>query len=355
MTSQSKYSLLMKRIFVVLLISAPSLTLAQSEQDVVDFLNAGKDDGEKLMNAYLNPMIEGLSYSFNGGWYHTAKAHNSLGFDLGVSLNAVWIPKSKNYFSPDALNLDVTELINSEVPGRAPTIIGPKDPTTYSVDFDGDGNADAPPFNGPEGLDFKKNIKVSGVLAPTAQLGIGIYKNTDLKIRWMPEVDAGSSKVKLLGFGVLHDVKQHIPGIKVLPFDLSMLVAFTNIKGSTLMEGEFEKPANDSRPQVLNYNMNAWLIQALISKKIAVVTFYGGIGYNAIKTSTDLQGSYIVVADPNGSNDVILKDPIALNFKNKSLKVTAGVRFKFGPIYLNGDYSIQEYNTLSVGLGVAVR
>ncbi len=68
---------------MVLLIAAPGWTFAQSETDLVNFLEAGKNDASKLMGAYLNPMIEGLSYSFNGGWYHTAKAHNSLGFDLG--------------------------------------------------------------------------------------------------------------------------------------------------------------------------------------------------------------------------------------------------------------------------------
>lgn len=171
----------------------------------------------------------------------------------------------------------------------------------------------------------------------------------------MPEVETGSSKVKLLGFGVLHDVKQHIPGLKTLPFDLSALVAFTKIQGTTSTEGEFNKPQNDPRAQLLDYSMNAWLFQALISKKISVVTFYGGIGYNTINTTSDLKGSYVVVDDPSGNNDFVLKDPVSLEFKNKSLRVTAGVRLKFGPIYLNGDYSIQEYNTLSVGLGVAVR
>ena len=168
----------------------------------------------------------------------------------------------------------------------------------------------------------------------------------------MPEVDAGSSKVKLLGFGVMHDVKQHIPGMKTLPFDLSMLAAFTNIKGSTdLTGGSVPRATGDNQPQIMNYNMNAWLIQALISKKVAIVTFYGGIGYNAIKTTTDLTGTYVIPGGPSGG----FKNPLSLDFKNKSLKVTAGIRFKFGPIYLNGDYSIQEYNTLSVGLGVAVR
>jgi hypothetical protein len=343
----------MRRIFLMLFVSVPLIGSAQSEADIVDFLQAGKSDAQKLMNAYLNPMVEGLSYSFNGGWYHTAKAHNSLGFDFGVSINAVFIPSSKNYFSPADLNLQVAELTTTPVAGKAPTVIGPKAPTTYGIDWDGNGTPDGGTFNGPEGLDFKENLKVRGVVAPTAQLGIGIYKNTDLKIRWMPEVTAGSSKVKLLGFGVLHDVKQHIPGLKTLPIDLSMLVAFTNIKGETDVTGGSIGRGGDTQRQMMYYNMNAWLFQALISKKVSVITFYGGIGYNAIKTTTDLTGTY-VIPGANGSSAAV-KDPFSLGFKNKSLKVTAGMRFKFGPIYLNGDYSLQEYNTLSVGLGVAFR
>ena len=252
MNSQSIRSF-SKRIFVVLLIAAPSWTFAQSESDLINFLEAGKNDASKLMGAYLNPMIEGLSYSFNGGWYHTAKAHNSLGFDLGFSANAVFLPSSKYYFTPSTLGLQNT-ILTDPTSGKAPTIVGPDESTTYqsAIDTNGDGIPDQTfSFDGPEGLDFKENIKVSGVLAPTVQLGIGIIKNTDLKIRWMPEVETGSSRVKLLGFGVLHDVKQHIPGIKTLPFDLSMLVAFTKIQGSTSTEGVFGKPQND--PARSNY------------------------------------------------------------------------------------------------------
>ncbi len=350
--TRSIRSFYMKRIFVVLLLFIPFFGNAQNENDIVDFLNGGISDGGKLMNAYLNPMIEGLSYGFNGGWYHTAKAHKSLGFDFGVSLNAVWIPKSQNHFNPNELNLQSTRLLSSSSEGEAPSIIGPKDETTYGVDLNNDGSFGDMVFGGPEGLDFKKNFKVSGVLAPMAQLGIGIYKNTDLKIRWMPEINVGASKVKLLGFGVLHDIKQHIPGLRPVPIDLAVLVSYTNIKGSTdLTGGTIDRPVGDTQPQMITYNMNAWLVQALISKKIAVVTFYGGVGYNAIKTTADVEGNYII---PGGSTNGV-KDPLAFGFKNKSFRITAGVRFKFGPIYLNGDYSIQEYNTLSVGLGVAVR
>lgn len=287
MITTSTSSSLLKRMLVVLLISAPGWSFAQNEAELIEFLQAGKRDASKLIGAYVNPMVEGLSYSFNGGWYHTAKAHNTLGFDLGVSVNAVFIPKSKHYFTPSTLGLENTTLVDP-VSGKAPTVIGPADRTTYqtSIDIDGNGVPDQSfLIDGPEGVDFKENFKVSGVVAPTAQLGIGIYKNTDLKIRWMPEVKTSATRVRLLGFGVLHDVKQHIPGIKTLPFDLSVIVAFTKIQGETNVEGEFAKPSSDSRPQLMDYSMNAWLFQALISKKVAVVTFYGGIGFNSIKTS----------------------------------------------------------------------
>jgi hypothetical protein len=328
----------------------------QDESDLIEFLNSGKDDASKLISAYISPAVEGMSYGMNGGWYHTAKAHKSLGFDLGISLNAVFIPSSKNFFDPEALDLQTLSNFQSSDPnGLAPTISGPKITTTYDVQIDADGDGDideTQQFNGPEGLEFKKNFKVSGVLAPTAQLGIGIYKNTEIKFRYMPEVESSSTKIKLIGFGVLHDIKQHIPGIKLMPFDLSILAAFTKVNGTTGIDGVFESDPADSRPQLLEYEMNAWLIQALISKKISVITFYGGIGYNTISTTANVTGSYVVEYE---SFDLSYKDPISTSFKNKSLRVTAGVRLKLGPIYLNGDYSLQEYSTLSVGLGVSVR
>lgn len=339
----------LKRIIFISMILLPLFTYAQDENDIVKFLKAGPQDASKLMNAYLNPMIEGLSYGFNGGWYTTAKAHKTLGFDIGFSINAVFIPSSKNYFTPGDLNLSTTDLV-SPSSGKAPTIIGPSDATTYNVDADGDGQSDGS-FDGPKGLDFKDNIKISGVAVPTVQIGVGIYKNTDLKIRWIPEIEFGSSKVKLIGFGVMHDIKQHIPGIKMLPFDLSVLVAFTNIKGSTDMaDPTFPPSAGDTSPQVLNYDMDAWLFQALISKKLAIVTFHGGIGYNTINTSSDVKGSYTVAGYPQA-----FKDPVSLSFKNKSMRISAGMRLNLGPIYINGEYTLQEYSTVSVGLGVTIR
>ena len=347
-------------VFLMFLWISPLATQAQNESDLITFLSAGEEDASKLMNAYLNPMIEGLSYGFNGGWAQTAKAHKTLGFDLMFNANAVFIPSSKNFFDPNKLGLQTTTFTPdpSNPNGLAPTIVGPNYSSSYttSMDIDGDGTAESVTFAGPEGLDFKENIKVSGVGAPTLTLGIGIYKNTDLKVRWMPEVGSEDSKIKLFGLGVMHDIKQHIPGIKLLPFDLSVMAAFTKVQGYSSLEGEFENP-DPSRQQEVRYEMNAWLVQAMISKKISVITFYGAVGYNAVKTTANVKGTYIVsYEDQSGTSiDVPYTDPIGLSFKNNGMRATAGFRLKLAVICLSADYTLQEYNTLSVGLGFSVR
>ncbi len=116
------------------------------------------------------------------------------------------------------------------------------------------------------------------------------------------------------------------------------------------MEGRFDKPANDPRAEEMTYDMKAWLLQALISKKLAIVTFYGGIGFNTVKTTADVLGSYVYP-----STQAVLKDPISMSFKNKSPRVSAGKRLNLGPIYLNGEYTLQEYSSVSAGIGITVR
>lgn len=344
------------RIFVLtLLILVSSVARAQDGSDLVNFMQAGEEDASKLMNAYVNPVIEGLSYGFNGGWFSTGKAHKSFGFDIGVSANAVFIPTSKNYFDPGKLGLTTLTGFTSEAPnGLAPTVVGPDYGTTYtgSIDTNDDGTPDRSySFKGPKGLDFKDAIKISGVLAPTAQVGIGIYKNTDLKVRWMPEVEVESSKLKLIGFGVMHDIKQHIPGMKLLTFDLSLLAAFTKIQGETGMQGVFNPEAGDTSPQRMYFDMNAWLMEAIISKKLSFVTFYGGVGYNAVKSTANVEGSYDIFDD----GTLILTDPVNLDFKNNSFRLTGGMRLKMSIFYLSADYTLQEYSTVSVGFGVSVK
>lgn len=337
----------------------PKASYAQNESDISNFLKAAPEDVSKLITAYVQPAIEGVSYGMTGGWYTTAKAHKSFGVDIGVSLNTVFLPSSRNYFDPNNLGLtsDFT-FSNTSNPGSgAPSIMGPKDKTTYTFNYTPNG---LPPqsfdISGPEGLDVKGAIGVgqAPVPVPMIQLGVGIIKNTDIKLRLVPQQTLGGSKVKMLGIGVMHDIKQHIPGIKLMPFDLSVLLAYNNVSGTTdLTSSGSTTGIPDSPNGKMEYAFNSYIVQALISKKISVLTVYGGIGYQMVKTKVDVLGDYTIESNSSLSFDV--KDPVAIDFKNNGLKLNGGVRLKFGPFYINGDYTLQKYNTVTVGLGFSIK
>lgn len=330
--------------FICLVLFLLTSINSMAQDDLTEFLRAGQADASKLTSGYLEPIFEGLSYGFNGGWLTTAKAHKKFGFDIGVSFTGVFIPSSENFFSPNSMGLEQTTLI-SPGSGQAPSIVGPKDETTYEVNDPINGTFQ---FDGPEGLDFESTFKISGVLTPMVQIGIGTVKSTDLKIRFMPKVSAGNTDVQLWGVGVLHDIKQWIPGLKMTPIDLSVLVAYNRIWGSSDMSGAFGT-GGDTRPQELDFAISAWLFQAQVSKKLSVFNFYGGLGYNLVGSDTNMKGSYEVAPGE------ILSNPISLSYKNNGFRLNLGMRILLGVFYIYGDYTLQEYNTVTAGLGFSVK
>ncbi len=342
---------------------------AQNTSDLSKFLNTSQQgkDASKLIGAYASPVIKAVSYGMTGGWYHTGKTHSKLGVDLGVTINTVFTPTSDNYFNPASLGLSGTVDPNNGTtffpgntthPGQgAPTFVGPKDQTTYTTSIDPDGSGPLPAykasFSGPEGLDLKKSIGFSAIPVPMIQLGIGLFFNTDLKVRYL-QYNRSGSKVNMLGFGLMHDIKQHIPGIKLLPFDLSLLAAYNSFTGSTdLKAGPNLNGIPESTDGKISYKLNSWVAQVVISKKVSVLTGYLGVGYGSVSTNVDVTGTFKIGTPPL---QIPIKDPVSIKFAaNKSLKLTAGIRLKLGPIYLVGDYTLQKYNSLTVGLGVSIR
>ncbi len=353
-------------LFLLISFASPLKTVAQGEEDISAFLQAGQEDASKLVEAYVQPMVKSISYGMTGGWYTTAKAHKTLGFDLSITVNSAFIPSSDNFFNPNKLKFANTTYNGARDNGsngpfdptrKAPTIFGPKDETEYSSSYDPDGNGplgvQTYVYRGPEGFNVKKEIGIAAVPTPMIQLGIGIIKNTDIKIRFLPKQEFGSSDIQMFGIGIMHDIKQHFKGIKLLPFDLSGLVAFNSVSGTTDLSSDGSGGVPESTNGVGKYKFNSWVIQGLISKKISVLTGYAGVGYSIVDTKVDVEGDYIVI--PELGSAATLRDPVSIDLKNNSLRLTLGMRLKLGPVYLNGDYTIQKYNTLSIGFGFSVR
>ncbi|HET9053693.1 MAG TPA: DUF6588 family protein, partial [Cyclobacteriaceae bacterium] len=328
------------RIVPLLLLSIviTAVTPAVAQEDMDDLLKGSVADAEYLTSGYISPMLKAFGTGLNAGWNNTAKPHKTLGFDLTITVSPVFIPSSDKTYTVDNSKLSEIQLQDAGPDGKGsvPTIFGKDERSTYYFTDD-----PSETFDGPPGLDLKKNIGLNALPMPMVQLGVGIYKNTDLKFRFVPQRDFGDFKVSLFGIGVLHDVKQWIPGLKLMPFDLSGFVGFTKFK----FEAGLEEPG-----QVAAFDITATTIQGLISKKISVLTVYGGAGYNISNSSVNLKGTYEL--DEDGTT---VTDPFSISAKASGPRVTAGFRLKLAVITLHADYTLQKYSTLTAGFGIAVR
>ena len=320
----------------------------QAQDDFEDLLKGTAEDASTLVGGYIGPLMKGLGGGLNQGWYNTAKPHALLGVDFTVTTSLMYVPDSEKFYTVDNNQLNQIRLVSFDGQnisptgsGDVPTIFGPaKSPTYEEI-------ATSTTFQGPEGLDLKDQIKFADALpVPIYHLGIGLPKGTDLKFRWSPTLDIGDGKYSLFGIGVMHDVKQYIPGIKNLPFDLSAFVGYTKMKLELDLSGT--SAGANQRGEI---SFSSTTIQGLISKKISVLTFYGGLGYNIANSNIGVLGTYDL--DDDGTPEST--DPVNLDFKNPGFRLTAGMRLKLAIFTFHGDYTLSKFNALSAGFGINIR
>ncbi|WKK75008.2 hypothetical protein QYS49_25705 [Marivirga salinae] len=335
----------MKRIFTIILtifaIIANNNLNAQN-QNFENVLNGGTADANLYLKEFMNPVAYSIGNGLANGWYNTAKPHKTLGFDLSFNVNLATIPdvaKSFEFLESDYSTLQIDGPATS---ASLPTFAGGETTTELLI------NGTTQTIVAPSGIEEQLG-DYPGPLAiptPTIQLGIGIIKNTDLIIRYTPEITAGDFSFQSFGFGVKHDFKQWIPGMKLLPFDLSALAGYNNISTTYQID--------ETAGQFAEFNASATTVQAIISKKLLFFTPYAGVGVNIVRSNFALNGTYVV--EENGET-IELTDPLGFDFDGSGgPRFTVGFRLKFlWALALNVDYTIQKYNTLSVGFGINVR
>jgi len=318
---------------------------SNGQADFDRFLEAGQEDANKLLESYFEPFFIGMGSNVNSGWINTAKPHKLLGFDLTVTASASFIPTDAEFFTfnnSDFQNVKLSEGSSDELP----TMMGPNlaadDIPELTYFNDGE---EVVRSTAPTGLGIEDEIGFNAVPIVMPQLGIGLFKNTELKFRFVPETtiedDDGDGKIKMLGFGVLHDVKQWIPGIKLLPFDLSLFAGYTTL--------DVEVPLDEDFPdRIGTLELDALNIEAIVSKKFSVLTAYASLGYSNFSNNVSLLGTYETESE-------VFTNPIDLDFSSSSFKGKLGLRVKLLILTIQADYTIQEYNTFSTGVGISFR
>jgi len=326
-------------------------TTTFGQDDFHKFLEAGADDASAIYESYTSPLFSGLNFAFSRGWYNTAKAHKPLGFDFSLNVSIAFVP-DKDLFYPASevtdrwvANGGNTQFATGTGVTQYPTMVGPQSPkpviqvrNPITGQFETTGE-----FEGPVGFNYANDLIPKATPVALPQFGIGLYKNTDLKFRFLPSVGSDDVKLQMFGIGLMHDIKQWIPGNSLIPIDISILVAYSNI--------DFEvRNIDNVQGNEAIFELGAWTYNLLVSKELHVITFYGGLGYVNSTNTIDLIGEYDVEANLNP-----IVDPVSIKTSDSGFGGTLGFRLKLAVLTINAEYTLQEYNTLSFGLGVALR
>jgi len=338
---------MLKSILSILLIVA--FTLSSHAQ--LETVFAARDDAAIYTKQYLNPAMNGLMYNLNNGWYSTGKTHNKLGFDITISASAAKIPDNEKMFQ--FIASDYNHLNISSGSSELPTIAGG---TTNSMLVVNDTNLDPFPAIDGAGGEWPDNFIIP-VSAPTpmVQLGFGLPMKTDLKLRFFPNTNRDGVSYNLFGFGVQHNLSQHIKSLDKIPtLTVSGLAAYT--KANIVYTPDATSVAGSN--QSIEMHLNSFTIQAIGDIDLKIVNFYLGMGFTGGSTNLDALGTYQFDFDNNGSIDPSFEeivDPIQLDFDVSGFKTTIGTRINLGPAKIFADYSIQAYSSITAGVAFSLR
>ncbi len=317
-----------RHILMILLSFLLISGVTYSQEDAVKMLSGNLDDAKLLTKAYLEPFGKSFGTSLNNGWYNTAKPHKLFGFDITFTAAITLTPSSSKTFDVSRLNLNYWDLKYADR-NLSPTVAGKKSGATVLENSLGDT------------LQLPSGANLGFIPAPIVQVGIGLPFHTEVMGRFFPKVDInGVGKFSLWGVGIKNEFKEFIPGFKLVPIDVSIMLGYTKFKSSFDLSGD----------QTLDFNASGFTSKLLISKSIPVLTVYAGVGYNKSTTEVAFKGTYDI---PNVG--VGIKDPLDLDFTNSGFNANIGLRIKLSVIAFHFDYALGKYSVFNAGVGINFR
>ncbi|WP_321309503.1 DUF6588 family protein [Marinifilum fragile] len=339
----------MKKLILLLILFAPFLG---KSQDIEQFLLAGTEDASKLTEKYVNPVSKGFMYGLNNGWYSTARTHKKLGFDITLVANLAKVPSKDETFQ--FIESDYSNITLANGSSKIQTLMGGENNTTLQARIKTDmGEVKLTDFVMPDGIG--DDLPMNAVPTATLQVGIGIPGiNSDLKVRYLPKVGSSDLEVGMFGIGLQKSLSKMLK-IDKTPVDISALIAYTRLTSEYDIQ---EDSGLNGSGQKMEFKTNAYTFQAIASVNLKLIEFYGAVGYNTAKMDVDIKGSYDLEYTLEGTGATVKEtvvDPVSVDFDASGVRATLGTRLNLGFFKIFGDYTIQEYNTITGGIAFSFR
>jgi hypothetical protein len=346
------------RIIILLALFSTSI----QAQELESVLIAAVGDANDLTERYMEPALKGLVYSMNNGWATTAKTHDKFGFDIIIGGNLSFVPTGQKNFLFDPVDYKYLTL-STGGSTMLPTLMS-EDSNQSILDVRvpvGDGTYKVGLFEMPGGI--TEDLPASAVPSPMIQVGLGLPTRTDIKLRFVPNLDYGDSvKAGMFGLGFQHDFTQYMGSFDNLPLSISGLVAYSNLNVSYFIDDGTDLDDVTVANGEAEFKLNTFTIEALGSLDFKFITLYAAIGYGTGDASIKLKGDYELEYDLEdeagnslGTVTETISNPINIKANNASVKGTLGARLNLSVFKIFANYTFQEYSTFGAGIAVSVR
>lgn len=345
-----------KAILFLITVFALSINL-RAQDGFENILLADTEDSQKLLQAYFAPGMEGFINAMNTGWYHTAKVHKKLGFDITIGVSGASIPSEKDLINISALGLSSSLSANSNT---TPSFSGSDSgKATFTVNRTIQGQDVNAQFTAPGGV----NLPANRVPAPALQVSLGLPYKFEVMGRFLPNVNFGDdgddSSLQMFGVGLKKEITDWFGPLDKTPLHVSLLAGYTNMTVSYSIADVTTGPIR-TQAALAEFDLSAYTIQAIASLNFPFINVFGGLGFNSGSSSYSMSGTFTGVYDtgfpaPNDTISETLLIPGNLDFESSGFMTTVGARFSLGFFKIFGSYTLQEYNTINAGIAFSLR
>ncbi len=328
----------MKNLTLFLISLTTTFSSAQLFDNLDNVLKATIQDAQTLFDAYVGPLGQSLTYSLNSGWASSAKTHKKLGFDITFGAASPNVSDAAKSFK--IADLELNELKSTAT--TASTVFGANSSTNFSYNLKGTGISQS--LEMPGGLG--DNLKINSIHTTYLQLGLGLFFDTDLMVRYVPKLKNQGAEFGLFGVGFKHNLMQYFGFLDKLPLNISALASYSKMN----LDYQLSSINTD---QMVNYDVDTFTIQALGSLDFPIISIVGGIGYGIGNVTFDMLGDYnIPLADGTSKT---LSDPLKSEKEYTGTHAMIGARANLLFLKIFANYTLQEFNTLNVGVSVSFR
>jgi hypothetical protein len=295
-----------------------------------------------VSSEYVSSAASASVYQSSSSWYSSAESVGKFKLDVSLHFNVLPIPNKQKTF-----NISNSELLTMEIRGaqsaEIPTALGGHTDTFFDFTID-DEAYEWQAFEG---------IKQDVVAHPYIQATVGLWKETDVTLRYSPKVTINTSSYDIFGAAIKHNITQYFR--KEMedsnPIELAVLASYSifNLNlyfDEVAIEPIDPKPGSEPLTSIdsIIIDANSWLFQLIASKRVNNFEFTGSLGYTANDFNYKLGGQDGLFLD-------LFNELLSLLDESKSeFKGDIGVNYYFNKFYISSMVTVGKFPNVNMAL-----